>query len=137
MKHVIRWAPPIAMMMIIFTLSSRTGAQIDTLLPFFQKLLPSLQSFDAGHFLEYFILSLTFLWAVSGAKPSWKAKVLSIALSAVYGATDEFHQLYVPGRMCDIYDLRNDTVGAALAMLVLTIPPVARWYAKLPHAKKN
>ncbi|MFK7739989.1 MAG: VanZ family protein [Planctomycetota bacterium] len=46
---------------------------------------------------------------------SWAA----FFLAALYGAIDELHQSYVPGRVCSIVDLGSDAFGAAFAVLVL------------------
>ncbi|SHE11558.1 Predicted integral membrane protein [Chlamydia abortus] len=109
---------------------------MNKLLPFFQKFIPSMQSFDWGHFIAYFILALTYLWALDDGRPSWKIKAAVIGLCVLYGATDEFHQLFVDGRQSDWKDIRNDGIGAAIAMLLISIKPVYRQYAKLPHSKK-
>ncbi|MBF0190862.1 MAG: VanZ family protein [Magnetococcales bacterium] len=38
-----------------------------------------------------------------------------------YGLTDEWHQLFVPGRYADLWDLVADAVGAALAIALLEL----------------
>jgi VanZ family protein len=40
--------------------------------------------------------------------------------AAGYGATDEWHQYFVPGRQCDLWDWVADAVGAAMVILVVT-----------------
>ena len=37
--------------------------------------------------------------------------IMSIIVSILYGATDEFHQLYVPGRSSSVYDLFANALG--------------------------
>jgi VanZ family protein len=37
----------------------------------------------------------------------------AIAISSLYGVTDEYHQLFVPGRTFDVRDIFADTLGAA------------------------
>jgi VanZ family protein len=40
-----------------------------------------------------------------------RAIALAAALAAAYGATDEWHQSYVPGRQADVVDLAADALG--------------------------
>lgn len=47
---------------------------------------------------------------------------LAVALASIYGAVDELHQAFVPGRSADAADWLADTLGAALAVLAL------RWW---------
>jgi hypothetical protein len=137
MKRLFQWGPPVAVMAAIFYFSSRTGDQLNTLLPFFQELIPGMQGFDWGHFVAYFILGLTFLWAVSGERPGWKAMVLAVLLCLLYGMTDEYHQRFVAGRMSDWKDLRNDGIGATIAMLLVSLPAAGKLYGRLPHRLKR
>lgn len=44
---------------------------------------------------------------------------LSVVVTIVYGFSDEFHQLFVPGRSADIYDLAADAAGAILFVLLV------------------
>lgn len=136
-KHLVRWFPPVFVMGAIFYFSSRTGDELGSLMPFFHRFFPAMESFDWGHFVAYFVLGLTFLWAVAGPRPTALQRLFAVLLSTAYGLTDEFHQLFVGGRSSDWHDLRNDAIGAALAMLALYIPFLARQYARLPHGKKR
>ncbi len=43
-----------------------------------------------------------------------RAVALAVLVAAAYGATDEWHQAYVPGRDADPLDWSADAVGAAL-----------------------
>ena len=44
-----------------------------------------------------------------------------MALASLYGATDEFHQSFVPGRDSDVLDWVADTLGAALGAASATV----------------
>lgn len=44
---------------------------------------------------------------------------LALALASLYGAGDELHQAFVPGRSADAADWLADTLGAAVAVLAL------------------
>jgi hypothetical protein len=125
LERFLRFGPAIAVMVAIFYFSSRTGDDLHSLLPFFQTFFPGIAGFDWGHFIAYFMLALTFMWAVTDGKLSWGEKLAAIALSFLYGLTDEFHQRYVPGRAPDWMDIRNDVIGATLAMLFISLPGIS------------
>ncbi|WP_127588423.1 VanZ family protein [Paenibacillus koleovorans] len=126
MKALLRYGPAVLCMAVIFYLSHQTGDDLGALLPFFQQVLPSLTSFDPGHFVAYFLLALTFVWALGRhALHPW-GKALVVALCLAYGVTDEFHQSFVPGRSPDLMDLRNDGIGALIAVLLISLPPFSR-----------
>lgn len=40
-------------------------------------------------------------------------------IAALYGAVDELHQSFVPGRVCSLADFVSDALGAALAVAIL------------------
>ena len=42
-------------------------------------------------------------------------------IAAAYAATDEFHQLFVPGRSGQISDVVLDSAGALAGLLILTV----------------
>jgi VanZ family protein len=102
------WLPVILGCAIIFTLSSFSQLPAP----------PDGVSDKHEHFTAYFLLGLTFLRAFAGGRISgvtWQVALVSILCVAAYGATDEFHQWFVPGRECDVLDLRADTIGGACA----------------------
>lgn len=130
-----RWVPAVLWMAVIFILSSRTGNELNTILPFFQKFLPFMEDFNWGHFVSYFILAITIDFAFGSRASRWKYKVLIVLISTLYGVTDEIHQYFVEGRMMDVYDLRNDCIGAALWVLIVKIPFVHTIWKKISYEK--
>ncbi|PCI21420.1 MAG: teicoplanin resistance protein VanZ [Piscirickettsiaceae bacterium] len=46
------------------------------------------------------------------------ALIVAFVFSAMYGASDEWHQSFVEGREADVYDWLADMFGAALLLLV-------------------
>ncbi len=50
-----------------------------------------------------------------------RAMILSAGATILYGATDELHQLLVPGRSCDIFDWAADALGAMVCILLVVI----------------
>jgi VanZ family protein len=50
-------------------------------------------------------------------------------LASLYGASDELHQAFVPGRSCELLDWAADTTGALLGA-ALTVVFLRRWRAR-------
>ncbi|NBI30690.1 hypothetical protein ERL59_17200 [Chengkuizengella sp. YPA3-1-1] len=118
-------------MIIIFVLSQQQGDELHSMLPLFQKWFPGMTSFNWGHIIAYFILSWFILIGLGHKYNTFQGKIFVIFLCLLYGVTDEIHQSYIPGRTPEILDLRNDTFGAALGMVLISIPPLKKVYKKL------
>ena len=125
-----RWAATLAWMTLIFYLSAQRS------LPTLSDRFGSLQSI-AGHLVEYAILALLLQWALRGNPSRAKEFGLSrgagwaFVIALTYGITDELHQHFVPGRTMDPFDLLMDAVGAAAALLILSLAIGHRFRATL------
>jgi VanZ family protein len=117
--RIIRYLPALVWMGVIYALSSRSGGQLNEWLPWFRSLLPGLQSFDPMHYAAYFILALTVAYGLGARAFTWGGCFQILVICLLYGASDEWHQSYVPNRSPDLHDLRNDGIGAAAACLIL------------------
>jgi hypothetical protein len=135
MERIVRWLPAAAWMGVIFYLSHQSGDDLGSLLPFFQKFTPLMVSFDWGHFVAYFILACTVYFGLGPRFGHWKGRLLVILVCVLYGLTDEYHQSFVPNRHPDWIDLRNDAIGASLAMLMLSFPPFHRFFMNISARK--
>ena len=105
------WAPVGACMGLIFWLSSMSSPPSPG--PINDKVL---------HFAAYGGLATLCLRATSGGRLAGltlRAGLLAWGLATAYGATDEFHQSFVPYRTADLADLAADAAGAAAAVGVL------------------
>lgn len=71
-----------------------------------------------AHFSEYFIFYLFLYNAYRDNFSKKKALILSLASVFLYACTDEFHQLFVPGREGRLRDVLIDTTGGTLSMIV-------------------
>jgi len=103
---------------VIFTVSSIPGSKIPEVdIVDFDK-LAHLGVYGCLGFLTYFAFRYQHRFPVL-ARLTFLSAILACSL---YGATDEIHQLWVPGRTCDIWDWTADTVGgilgASLGMVV-------------------
>jgi VanZ family protein len=83
--------------------------------------LPSAIGDKGGHAILYSGLAALIVRALAGG---WRrfggvTAVAAVLYSMLYGVSDELHQLFVPTRMADVNDLAADTVGAAVAVVLL------------------
>lgn len=121
------WAPVIVWCAIIFTLSS------------FSQLPgpPSGITDKHEHFVTYAILAALTLRALAGGRLSGVTLItalLAAVFAAVYGATDEFHQAFVPGRDSSLGDLVADSLGGlAAAGLILACAIIWRVRTRIPN----
>lgn len=68
-----------------------------------------------AHFFLYGLLATLFLRHPKFLKKGWRGMLLAVLAASAYGASDEFHQKFVPGRVADLADWIADTLGALLA----------------------
>jgi VanZ family protein len=102
-----RFAPPLALMALIFFLSAQPD--LNSGLGTWDTILRKL-----GHMTEYGLL--WFLW--------WRAtgnRGLAIVIALLYSATDEYHQSFIHGRHGTPVDMAIDAVGVGLALLVARV----------------
>jgi VanZ family protein len=103
------WAPVLAYMALIFVLSSMPDAP-----------LPSDVSDKSAHMSGYIVLGLLAVRAVHGGLPArvtLRGALAALAITVGYGASDELHQWFVPGRTADVFDLLADATGGAIALV--------------------
>ncbi|WP_424765901.1 VanZ family protein [Paenibacillus sp. sgz302251] len=129
--RLLRFLPAVGWMTVIFMLSSRTGDEISTILPYFQKLFPLMTDFNWGHFVSYFILAVTIDYGIGARADRFWMKVMIIVICGFYGVTDEYHQTFVGGRMMDPLDVRNDMIGAAIWTAVSALPPIRKMWRRI------
>ena len=132
-KLIIAWGAVALWAAFIFFMSAHTGSDFDGEGPlaavkrWLTTLVAPLFGPDsdvvnvAAHFCEYVVLGALLSAALRVTRPEARSAALvavAIALASAYGASDEFHQLFVPGRMCDPADWLTDTLGATLGVLL-------------------
>jgi VanZ family protein len=111
-RFLLLWGPALAQMAVIFVASS---------VPNLSR-LPGGLSDKLGHFVGYALLSALLVRALAAGRwagVTWRAAVVAWGVSAAYGASDEWHQRFVPGRSTSWLDLSADALGAAAAAVVL------------------
>jgi VanZ family protein len=107
-KALLYWLAAFGYMALIFFLSDQKSinmpdyANIDKLL----------------HLLAYMPLAFLFYMALSKYAIRRFVFILAFFLASFYGATDEFHQSFVEGRISSFGDLAADSIGALLGCIV-------------------
>ncbi|MDT8719495.1 VanZ family protein [Clostridium sp. 19966] len=70
----------------------------------------------AAHFSEYFILYILIFNVMRDGYTGKKLFLLSLLGVFLYACTDEFHQIFIPGRTAKFRDVLIDTSGGAVSM---------------------
>jgi len=137
-RAVLSWAAVVVWAGIIFWASAHTGSDLDSgpgLLAVAKRALkaalagalgPDADVSPIGHFAEYLVFGALLLNALRRHLAPRHAALLAVLLASAYGVSDEVHQLFVPGRMCDAADWLVDTAGATLGVALLALAPRAR-----------
>jgi VanZ family protein len=74
-----------------------------------------------AHGTEYGLFCLLLLRGLRGTFPSARGSTIAVwavLIAAAYGASDEFHQSFVPGRDPDVFDFLADTGGATVVSVI-------------------
>jgi len=113
MSRARRWAPSIAWSAVILVATSLPGSTF-----------PSVSSVPGAdkvvHGVMYGVLGFLVTRALDiGRAPGWGGRVSGgLAAIAAFGALDEWHQRWIPGRGADSLDWGADVAGAAFGTLL-------------------
>jgi hypothetical protein len=113
------WGPVVLYCALIFSLSSVSDVPA----------LPGGMSDKTAHALLYSGLGFLFARALSGGvgRPvSVFIVLMSLAFAAVYGFSDECHQLFVPLRQFDLKDTAADIIGSGIGSGLLWLWSILR-----------
>lgn len=80
-----------------------------------------------AHMTEFGILAVLYYWALAFYPRLWSRSrrlnaegchyVLAFAMAVFYAALDEFHQLFIPDRSGNLFDVCVDSTGACFGLL--------------------
>lgn len=130
------WLAIIGWIAIFFTLSQHSGhpfSDISTTVTnafhrIMQTVFPSVSHNErtfyllirkSAHFFEYMLLGILILHALR--RRLFSGAIIAIFLSIIYSFTDEFHQLFVPGRGGEIRDVMIDSLGAMTGVTIYLV----------------
>lgn len=134
-KRIFKWLLVIVFMVIIFIFSSDKAADSDQKSRFviyilnifginIESVFGNLANFvvrKAAHFTEYFIFYLLVFNALYNDFNKKTSLCLALLFVFIYASTDEFHQLFVPGRTGRFRDVIIDTSGGTLGLILMNI----------------
>ena len=112
MKHILKyWLPLYLYAGLIFYVSSIPKPLPQISIPYFDKFL---------HLIEYAIFGILAARAFKNSPREIfhrNFKILAVLAAVAYGASDEFHQLFVSYRACDVFDITADLAGGTIGAI--------------------
>ena len=119
MSVVLRWGPALAWMALIFTASSLSSEALESAgAAKASRSAPIVANQVTVHLIEFGVLAALLYRALSFRRGVFVRWVIVVVATTAYGASDEFHQSFVPGRYPSWPDIAFDTVGAILGSSV-------------------
>lgn len=112
------WLAFLGYLGVIFYLSSLSSVPVPELFPQIDKVI---------HLTAYLILG--FLSRNAFDSIGIKLGTWPFLVAALYGVSDEYHQSFVPGRDCSLYDWIADCAGCVLGVYFV-FPVIRRFLAK-------
>ena len=112
-KALLLWGPVLGQMALIFYFSAQpSGSSVLEQFPV---------SAPVGHLGGYFLLGLFLYRAINRGSFAWKLRTafFTMACGVIYAASDEFHQLFVPGREATLTDIGFDALGILIFLLLV------------------
>lgn len=71
------------------------------------------------HFVAFFLFNFFLLISIVGQKEIKVKQIMMVLLiSIIYSVLDEVHQLFVPGRIPDLFDIFTDSAGIFSSMIL-------------------
>jgi VanZ family protein len=109
------WWPALAWAAVVFVLSSIPGTQLPE--------VPLPQSDKLVHAVVYAVLGLLCLRGVrqTSSLVGARAVIMATCITALYGISDEFHQVFTPNRTPDWHDALADAAGGLFGALALSV----------------
>lgn len=109
---LLRWAPALILMGLIFVFSSLPSDQI----PYYGGLDYIIKK--GSHALGYGLLGLSYYYALPGRLSRVYRWILALIMAVLFALSDEYHQSFVLGRNSSINDVAIDTLGAVAALFL-------------------
>ena len=106
--NVRRWLPPLLWAGVILFGTSLPAEAVPVQTSKIDKVL---------HFSIYTVFSYLLTRQFSYSMTRWKAAAFAVLFAVVFGALDEWHQSFIPGRSTELADWRADSLGALVGAI--------------------
>jgi VanZ family protein len=106
MRLLLHWGPVVLLMALLYGASSVPDVGS----------LPGGVSDKIAHFSAYALLAILVLRALAAGRfdgVTWRRSLIAVLITILFGASDEWHQSYVPGREAEALDIIADAIGGA------------------------
>jgi VanZ family protein len=115
-RALLRAIAPLLLMGVIFYFSAQTSSGDH---PWWDVIFRKL-----GHVTGYALLTTLWWWALRGVTA--RPLLIAVCIAFAYACTDEFHQTFVSGRTGTPVDVAIDSIGMAIAALLIRTRRPAR-----------
>lgn len=135
-KHIVRFIPMVIWMAVIFYLSAQPAEQsselstgiMHILLKFMENIVVIDEEFfhhivrKGAHLSAYFILGILTMFAFEHRiNRNTVQMAVAFLLGVLYAASDEVHQLFVPGRSGELRDVGIDAMGVLFGIIIYVL----------------
>ena len=110
-RALLRAIAPLLLMGVIFYFSAQSSSGDH---PWWDVILRKV-----GHVSGYALLTALWWWALRGV--IGRPLLIAVCIAFAYACTDEFHQTFVSGRTGTPVDVAIDSIGMALAALLINL----------------
>jgi VanZ family protein len=104
-----RWLPPLVWAGVILFVTSIPGSFVPREVSPYDKLV---------HLTIYGFFAVLLTRDLSQITPPWRAAIVAIVVAVAFGAADEWHQRFIPGRASELSDWAADSTGAVLGAVL-------------------
>ena len=129
MKKLKYFIPAIIWMIFIFIMSHTNGNESSNQSNFIVKIVLEFININhetlsfmirkTAHMSEYAILLLFIYYGLYKTITYKYQLLISLLITFIYACSDEFHQLFIPGRSGQFMDVLIDTSGALIMLLII------------------
>ncbi len=129
MKKLKYFIPAIIWMIFIFIMSHTNGTNSSDQSNFIAQIILKVINIDyntltflirkMAHMSEYALLLFFIYYGFKKSTTYKYTLLLSLLITFLYACSDEFHQLFIPGRSGQLKDVLIDTIGGLFMLFVI------------------